>query len=34
MTVLGLTVFVTVGSMFYVDPLLEYITEMVRVSGY
>jgi NADH-quinone oxidoreductase subunit N len=34
MTVLGLTVFVTVGSMFYVDPLLEYITEMVKVSGY
>jgi len=34
MTVLGLTVFITVGSMFYVDPLLEYITEMVKVSGY
>ena len=34
MTVLGLTVFVTVGSMFYVDPLLAYITEMVQISGY
>jgi hypothetical protein len=34
MTVLGITVFVTVGSIFYVDPLLEYITEMVKVSGF
>ncbi len=34
MTILGLAVFVTVGSMFYVDPLLEYIAEMVKVSGY
>jgi NADH-quinone oxidoreductase subunit N len=34
MTILGLTVFVTVGSIFFVDPLLEYITEMVKVSGY
>jgi len=34
MTVLGITVFVTIGSMFYVDPLLEYITEMVKVSGF
>jgi len=34
LTILGITVFVTVGSMFYVDPLLEYITEMVKVSGY
>ena len=33
MTILGLAVFVTVGSMFYVDPLLEYITEMIKVSG-
>jgi len=34
MTILGLTVFVTVGSIFFVDPLLEYITHMVQVSGY
>jgi NADH-quinone oxidoreductase subunit N len=34
MTVLGITVFVTVGSIFYVDPLVEYITEMVKVSGF
>ena len=34
MTVLGITVFVTVGSMFYVDPLIEYITHMVQISGY
>jgi NADH-quinone oxidoreductase subunit N len=34
MTVLGITVFVTVGSIFYVDPLLSYITEMVKVSGF
>jgi len=34
MTILGLTVFVTVGSIFFVDPLLEYITQMVQVSGY
>lgn len=34
MTILGLTVFVTVGSMFYVDPLIEYITEMVQISGF
>ena len=33
MSILGLAVFVTVGSMFYVDPLLEYITEMIKVSG-
>ena len=33
MTILGFAVFVTVGSMFYVDPLLEYITEMIKVSG-
>ncbi len=34
MTVLGLTVFATVASIFFVDPLLEYITHMVQVSGY
>jgi NADH-quinone oxidoreductase subunit N len=34
MTVLGITVFVTVGSIFFVDPLLEYITHMVQISGY
>ena len=34
MTILGITVFVTIGSMFYVDPLVEYITEMVKVSGF
>jgi len=34
MTILGLTVFVTVGSIFFVDPLLEYITQLVQVSGY
>ncbi|MBU1669265.1 NADH-quinone oxidoreductase subunit NuoN [bacterium] len=33
MTILGFAVFVTVGSMFYVDPLLEYITEMIKISG-
>lgn len=33
MTILGFAVFVTVGSMFYVNPLLEYITEMIKVSG-
>jgi NADH-quinone oxidoreductase subunit N len=34
MTILGLTVLVTVGSIFFVDPLLDYITEMVKVSGF
>ncbi|MCK4440595.1 MAG: NADH-quinone oxidoreductase subunit NuoN [Sulfurovaceae bacterium] len=34
MTVLGITVFVTVASIFFVDPLLEYITHMVQISGY
>lgn len=33
MTILGFAVFVTVGSMFYVDPLLEYMTEMIKISG-
>lgn len=33
LVVLGLAVFVTVGSMFYVDPLLETITEMIKQSG-
>jgi len=33
MTILGFAVFVTVGSIFYVDPLLKYITEMIKVSG-
>ncbi len=34
MTILGLTVFATVATIFYVDPLLEYITHMVKISGY
>ncbi len=34
MTILGITVFATVGSMFFVDPLLEYITQMVQISGF
>lgn len=34
MTVLGITVFVTVASIFFVQPLLEYITHMVKISGY
>jgi NADH-quinone oxidoreductase subunit N len=34
MTVLGITVFVTVSSIFFVEPLLEYITHMVQISGY
>jgi NADH-quinone oxidoreductase subunit N len=34
MTILGLTVFVTVASILFVNPLLEYITQMVQVSGY
>jgi len=34
MTILGLTVFVTVSSILYVDPLIEYIKEMVKVSGF
>ncbi len=34
MTVLGITVFVTVASIFFVQPLLEYITHMVQISGY
>jgi NADH-quinone oxidoreductase subunit N len=33
LTILGFAVFVTVGSMFYVDPLLEVITEMIKQSG-
>ena len=33
LTILGFAVFVTVGSMFYVDPLLETITEMIKQSG-
>jgi NADH-quinone oxidoreductase subunit N len=34
MTILGLTVLVTVASVLFVNPLLEYITQMVQVSGY
>jgi len=34
MTLLGITVFVTVASIFFVDPLLDYITHMVQISGY
>jgi len=34
MTVLGITVLATVSSIFFVDPLLEYITQMVKISGY
>ena len=33
LTILGFAVFVTVGSMFYVDPLLEVMTEMIKQSG-
>ena len=33
LTILGFAVFVTVGSMFYVDPLLEVITEMIKQSN-
>jgi NADH-quinone oxidoreductase subunit N len=33
MTILGFAVFVTVGSMFYVDPLLDHIIDMVKESG-
>jgi NADH-quinone oxidoreductase subunit N len=32
--ILGLAVFVTVGSIFYVDPLIEYITEMMRATNF
>ncbi len=34
MTIIGLAVFATVTSVFYVQPLLEYITYMVGASGY
>jgi NADH-quinone oxidoreductase subunit N len=34
MTILGIAVFATVATIFYVDPLLEYITQMVKISGY
>ena len=34
LTILGLAVFVTVGSIFYVDPLIEYITEMMRATNF
>ena len=34
MTILGITVFATVGSMFFVQPLLNYITHMVQISGF
>jgi len=34
MTLLGITVFVTVASIFFVEPLLDYITHMVQISGY
>ena len=34
MTILGITVFATVSSMFFVQPLLEYITHMVQISGF
>ena len=33
LTILGFAVFVTVASIFYVNPLIEYITEMVKISG-
>jgi len=32
--ILGLAVFVTVGSIFYVDPLIEYISEMMRATNF
>ena len=34
LTILGLAVFVTVGSIFYVDPFIEYITEMIRATNF
>jgi len=34
LTILGLAVFVTVGSIFYVDPFIEYITEMMRATNF
>jgi len=34
LTILGLAAFVTVGSIFYVDPLIEYITEMMRATNF
>jgi NADH-quinone oxidoreductase subunit N len=34
MTILGIAVFATVATIFYVDPLLDYITHMVKISGY
>jgi len=34
LTILGLAVFVTVGSIFYVDPLIEYISEMMKATNF
>ena len=34
MTILGIAVFATVSSMFFVQPLLDYITHMVQISGF
>ncbi len=34
MTILGITVFATVSSIFFVQPLLDYITHMVQISGF
>ncbi len=34
MTILGITVFATVSSMFFVQPLLDYIRHMVQISGF
>jgi len=34
MTIIGIAVFVTVTSILYIQPLLEYITYMVSASGY
>jgi len=33
LTILGFAVFITVASIFYVNPLIEYITEMIKISG-
>jgi NADH-quinone oxidoreductase subunit N len=34
MTILGITVFATVGSMFFFDRLMVYVSHMVQISGY
>lgn len=34
LTILGFTVFVTVASVFYVNPLIQYITMMVKATNF